>query len=164
MSSVPDPLDAWIAELHDDDAAPRLIVEALDETSPPPSWVNGAAHLAWGTRDLDAELALLVESAAVASGVRAAAAEAVRLQFVTPRATIEVDAFASGDLVELEVSVRWNGESPGAGVTCVVEMPTEQIAADEAADGSFLADVSPGRCRVRMLGAGRDLLTEWFHV
>ncbi len=175
MSTMPSDStpEAWLADLDDDDAAPRMIVSALDETTPVPEWMTRAANIAWAARDLDAELAELVGNEGLVRAVRGAQSSVdAPLLFATSVAEISVHPMPVDGSFELDIMVRWllsdgSDRSPDRSLEetkCSVESVGKSVPAVDEGAGLYTAATDGGLTRIRLLVGTLVLLTPWFRL
>jgi hypothetical protein len=158
-------------ELSDDELVGALRRVAA-EADPVPDDVVAAARAALGTRDLDAELAVLIADSASASGTAEPAFEPVRTgadavpdsRLLTFRGGgIELDVEVSGQGPVVDLVGQLTGGSAGE---CVLEHAGGRYPLDPDPLGRFLVTgVRRGPARVRCRAAGGALvLTAWVTI
>jgi hypothetical protein len=160
--------DQYPVPVESDDQLLARLGRAVAEVDPVPDEVRQAARMAFDTRDLDAELAVLVADSARDGADPDAIFDAVRAGEV---ADIRLLSFTGGGVqVDIEVNrtggrLDLMGQLSGAsGNTCFLEYPQEPAVEVELDDiGRFMVTGTPGgpvrlRCRS---AAGTPVTTSW---
>lgn len=158
-------------ELGDDELIGALRRVAA-EADPVPDDVIAAARAALGTRDLDAELAVLVADSASAAGGAELAFEPVRTA-AEPVPDSRLLTFRGGG-IELDVEVSGQGPvvdlvgqlTGGTAGECVLEHPGGRYPLDPDPLGRFLITGvrrGPARIRCRTV-TGAPVLTAWVTI
>jgi hypothetical protein len=158
-------------DLHDDAilAALRRIARAVDFV---PNTVMDAAHAAFLTRDLDAELATLIADSRSSPAEAARAYEPARAEDDSVQGRWLLSFAGGGVQIDLEIDdddghVRLLGLLSGAEVTeCEVQAKLRSVPVEVDDLGRFIvADLEHGPIRLRCrLIDGRRVTTTWVRV
>lgn len=145
-------------EMTDDELMERLRGIAA-QVDAPPAHAVAAARAAFGTRELDAELAALVldSELAAAGSVRADRADARLLSFESAGVVLELQVSGGAG----PVSIRGLGTGLDGPVT--LETAGERRTVEVSADGWFVLDGVPsGPARLHLVAAdGTPVTTAW---
>ena len=158
----------------DDDALVAALRDAAGRYEPVPPAVVATARDAFGLRDLDAELAALVDDGAEVSaevaGVRSATAAARLLVSAVDDVEVELEVTEVGGRRSLVGQVHADADAADDGdgdvqveVEVEVQTPSTTWAAPVDVHGRFAVDDVPaGPLRLRLrLGGSRTVVTAW---
>ena len=156
-----DAVERWLAALNDDDSAIRIIGEAMAQLQPVPESLLAGVEAAWGSRDVDAELALLL-SDETPVGASRDGARPRQLSFRSSVLEIEVSVSSEDDGVVAEGLVF---HAFGEGAIVVVEAEAtvgRRVGVEVDRFGRFLVELGwVSRFRLHATSGAHSMVTPW---